>query len=110
VTFEETFRCSLGSNYQLEVQRYGAGDGIGAHTDLGTPEIRMVLNLNRGWTPNDGGIWVLASDSALKKQTYYLPSLSNTGFAFATHDSSFHSLSVYRGSEAFVLVLRIPRR
>lgn len=106
---EELFGCRLTLDAQLEIQRYEPGSGIGAHTDLGTPEVRYVINLNRSWKKEDGGIWILAQDSTLERQAKYLPSFSNTGFFFCTGKASFHAISQYFGRQMFVLVIRIPR-
>lgn len=58
-----------------------AGDGIAPHTDRQLPNVRVVLNVNRRWQMNDGGIWALSSDAALRQNTSYLPALSNTGLS-----------------------------
>ena len=107
--FEDIFECRLSNDFKLESHRYGNGAGIGAHTDALTPEVRCVLSLNRGWNASKGGIWVLASDSALQVNPTYLPSLSNTGFIFATAANSFHALSVCNDAAFFGLTIRIPR-
>lgn len=106
---EELFECRLGKEVQLEVHKYLAGDGIGPHTDSSRPEIRCVLNLNRSWRKEDGGIWILASDASLRTSAAFLPALSNTGFIFSTCDRSFHALSKYNGKEIYGLAICIPR-
>ena len=106
---EHIFECRLGDDFRLEVHRYEKGDGIGAHTDFLSPEVRCVLSLNREWDSRHGGVWVLASGSALQDSPVYIPSLSGTGFIFGTAINSFHALSVYSGNELFGLTIRIPR-
>jgi hypothetical protein len=106
---EEVFQCRLRKAPILELQRYTRGAGIGVHTDFGVEEVRCVVNLNRGWHLREGGVWVLACDSALSRDVEYLPSLSNTGFAFSTGRQSFHAFSRYAGSTAYGVVVRLPR-
>jgi hypothetical protein len=107
--FEELFACRLGSNLSIEIHKYCDGDGIGAHTDFGTPEVRFVLNLNRGWKVEDGRVWIIAADSTLRNHPVYLPSLNNTGFAFSSGVDSYHALSRSNGGVTFGVTLRIPR-
>lgn len=107
--FEQIFDCRLREGFRVELHRYGEGDGIGPHTDFGTPEIRMVLHVNRNWCKENGGVWVLAGDSALQDLPSYLPSLSNTGFAFSTGMCSFHALSRCSSCVLYGIVVRMPR-
>jgi hypothetical protein len=108
--FEESFNCRLATESLLEVHRYNNGDGIGAHTDFRTPELRCILSLNRGWRMEDGGIWVIAADSSLRDNKTYLPSISNTGFAFCTGPTSYHALSRHSTASMFGVTIRIPRQ
>lgn len=106
--FEQMFGCYLGSTIRLEIHRYTQGCGIGPHTDAGSPEVRCVVNLNRDWNRGDGGIWILSTDSALRHPVY-LPSMSNTGFVFATSVRTYHALSASAGGIAYGLTIRLPR-
>jgi len=110
--FEEAYGLRLSPKPGLEIHRYSEGCGIGPHTDAEPPELRHVICLNRGWHLERGGVWILASDSKLFEGKSYLPSLSNTGFAFPTSPRSFHALSTYRGVPIYCVTLRyqIERR
>ena len=105
---QETFKCYLSSNFRFELHRYTQGCGIGPHTDAQPSELRQVINLNRGWNQADGGVWILSSDSALQAHRTFLPSLSNTGFAFPTSRHSFHALCTYFGPPIYCITLRYP--
>jgi hypothetical protein len=107
---EEAFGCRLGANVLYEVQKYNVGDGIGSHTDFRAAEVRCVLNLNSGWSSEDGGVWILAGESSLQKDPTYLPPLSNTAYVFSTSEKSFHALSRRKRSVGYGLVIRIPRK
>lgn len=106
---EQIFQCNLGNCSELEVHKYSHGDGIAPHTDHQLAEVRVVLNINRGWHLDEGGVWVLATDPFLKTNTCYLPPLSRCGFCFSTNENTFHALSRYEGRELYCLVLRMPR-
>lgn len=107
--FERVFHSVLAPMFRLEVHRYGTGCGIGPHTDAAMPEVRYVVNLNRGWKFEDGAVWILASNSALQNKSSYLPSLSNTGFAFSTNLNTFHALTTYSGKPIYSLTLCFAR-
>lgn len=104
--FEEKYGLCLSQTCGLEIHRYSEGCGIGPHTDAEPPEFRQVVNLNRGWSLDRGGVWILASDSKLREGRSYLPALNNTGFAFPTSSRSFHALSTYRGTPIYCVTLR----
>ena len=55
--FEDLFKCHLGSQPQVEVHRYSDGDGIGAHTDFCTPEVRWdtILIADGAWNTEECG-------------------------------------------------------
>lgn len=108
-TLESIFCCQLKKTLQLEVHRYRPGHGIGPHTDASIPEIRCIVSYNRAWHADDGGVWILAADSALKLHKTYLPATSNTGFAFETGPTSYHALSICRDGVHYGLTLRFCR-
>lgn len=107
---EREFSCELERQVFLEVHRYVYGSTIGPHTDCLEPGVRCVLALNEGWDVRQGGVWVLATDSTMREQVTFLPSLDNSGFMFVTSPSSFHALSQYTGPAMYALTLRMPRR
>jgi hypothetical protein len=106
ITFERGFGSNLDDRIYLEVHRYEQGCGIGPHTDALTLEIRCIVNLNRSWRVESGGIWIIAADSALQLQRSYLPSTSNTGFAFPTSSTSYHALTTCRAGLSYGLTVR----
>ncbi len=90
----------------VDLHRYSPGTGVGVHTDRPTAEARFVLNLNRSWQQNQGGIWVLSARSDLKPPVHFLPPLHNTGFGFLTSAASYHALSERLVSIAYAVVFR----
>jgi Rps23 Pro-64 3,4-dihydroxylase Tpa1-like proline 4-hydroxylase len=105
---EDVIQRRLSLTFRTEIHRYSAGCGIGPHTDRDPCELRYVLSLNREWSPDDGGVWILSSDSSLREGRVLLPSLNNTGFMFQTAQNSFHALSNFHGNRIYALTLRIP--
>jgi hypothetical protein len=86
-------RLDLSAQARLAVHRYDENAIIGFHTDLARRrEVRFVLNLNAGWRPSDGGVWVLSKAPDLGRAVF-LPPLTNTGFAFEVSAESFHALT-----------------
>jgi len=108
VALEHIFGVRLEALPRLEIHRYTQDCGIGPHTDAGLPEVRVVVNLNRNWNRSDGGIWILSTDSALRLPAY-LPSISNTGFAFATSIQTYHALSILENGITYGLTIRFSR-
>jgi hypothetical protein len=107
--FAMHFGCRMDDTYRLEIHRYIHGCGIGFHTDAAAPEVRFVMNLNRGWSQADGGIWILRSERESSNDRHYLPSLSNTGFAFSTSKSTYHALSTRGDKLMYGITLRAGR-
>jgi hypothetical protein len=108
--FEQMFDCDLSTPILLDIHRYVEGCGLGPHTDAPCNEVRCVLNINRHWEAKDGAVWVIASDSRLISNRSFLPSMSNTGFAFPTGLNSFHALATCLGGVKYSLVARFSRR
>jgi hypothetical protein len=107
--FEDVFSCRLDCAVRFEIHRYGFGCGIGPHTDAPSKDVRCLINLNAGWNAKDGGIWIMAADSALAQHRSYVPSLSNAGFAFPTSETSYHALSIRHAGVHYGITSRFLR-
>lgn len=111
---ENVIRCYLGKNLsaslgreaEVDIHQYLPKTGVGVHTDGPAREARFVLNLNRGWYPDQGGVWILSENSDLKQPVSYIPPLHNTGFGFLTTAGSYHALSQRFSSTSYALVFR----
>ncbi len=104
---ERHLKTSLSSDVSCDVHRYDKDSSISFHTDESVRDVRFVLNLNRGWTLSDGGVWALSSEPELAS-SIFLPPLSNTGFAFAAGRNTFHALSRRSGVPSYGVVTRYP--
>ena len=100
---ERLLKKSLSSEASLTVHMYEENSAIGFHTDQAFSDVRFVLNLNRSWTFEDGGVWTLSNEPTLEA-ALFLPPLSNTGFAFATRSNTFHALSRRSRNRSYAVV------
>ena len=96
-------RISRGGKVRISAHRYRPGDGIGPHTDAGVHAYRFILNLNRGWSPEDGGMWLLSDNARLTEPVLIAPK-NNSGFGFATGPRTFHALAERSASEAYSVI------
>lgn len=106
VYLETYLDTSLTQKAIIEPHQYLPGTGIGVHTDGSVEEARFVLNLNREWRSDQGGVWILSRGSDLKPPVIYLPPIHNTGFGFMTAKASYHALSERFSAVAYTLVFR----
>lgn len=106
---EASLGCALAAEPQFEIHRYRKNDGIGPHTDARCPEVRVVININSGWSSSQGGVWVLATESTMTSGRHLLPAICNTAFAFATSSRTFHALSVRRSGVSYGITIRFAR-
>ena len=81
------------NEFQVSVQRFVPGHTIAVHTDRDEHATRLIVNLNRSWWAQDGGVWILSADSDLKGNRRLVPPVHNAAFAFTTGPNSFHALS-----------------
>jgi hypothetical protein len=107
---ENSLGLSLSQASSFEIHRYSIGDGIGPHTDARDQEVRCILNLNSGWSSEQGNVWVFSSDSALSTNRALLPSINNTAYTFATDPTSYHALSVRRYGVGYAVTIRFRRK
>jgi len=92
----------------LDLHKYVSHSGIGFHTDCGVQEVRLIINLNRGWSPIEGGLWALAGSKKNLNRPTYIPPISNSGFCFRPSRYSFHGLTTRRKSNSYAIVCRYP--
>lgn len=105
---EDALRVNLPVPARFAAQKYLRGAGVGPHTDSGVSAARFVLNLNRRWTPNDGGIWLLADNSQFLPEPEFVVPVNNSGFGFVPGRNTYHALSERNSSEAYAIVFEFP--
>lgn len=103
---QRTFGLGPLSQVDVFVHRYSRTDFIGPHTDEATEEIRVVVFLNREWSPRQGG-YLVFPDRVDLESSVCVPPVNNTGVAFMTGKQSEHAVTTMGGSgRQFSLVLR----
>jgi hypothetical protein len=88
-----------------------SGQTIRIHNDfIGSDEThRLLIQLNAGWTTNQGGLLMLfSSDAPESLQSVLLPT-HGSGFAFEISPISFHAVSSINTGERYTLVYTFRR-
>ena len=92
----------------VEAHRSTMRDDIGLHTDADVSELRLMLNLNAGWTPSQGGVLQLQDSPGRPcRRVRYRP-LHNSATAFRTASDSYHRVSSVLEDERYTLLYRFP--
>jgi hypothetical protein len=107
---ENSLQIPLSNPLYFGVQKYAQHSGISSHTDADVKAVRFILNLNRGWSPRDGGIWLLAENYELWPDPEFVIPKNNFGFAFVPGTQTFHALSERISSESYAIILEFPWR
>ena len=85
--------------------RYAHHAGIGPHTDAEDLECRVVFNLNRGWVPRNGGIWLLSTTRTLSASRRCIAPHHDTGFAFITAEKTFHAMTNVADANLYAIII-----
>ena len=88
-------RLPLSEDLRLTIQRMEPGQYAEPHTDrplVGYEAARLIVQLTRNWTPEDGGALHLHPDEAGAETRLRRGATRNTGFGFVMGPRSFHSV------------------
>lgn len=110
VELEDALHLDLYTPVRFGTQKYTPGSGVGPHTDSEVRAARFILNLNRGWSPSDGGIWLLSNNDQLLPEPEFIAPANNSGFAFVPAKDTYHALSERSSAESYALILEFPLR
>ena len=90
----------------VSAHRLSAGQTIRVHNDyLGSEEThRLILQFNRGWTLDNGGLLMLFCSENAEDVHSVLRPVHGSGFAFGISPQSFHAVSTIRSGERYTLV------
>jgi hypothetical protein len=86
----------LSDHIEITAQRMEPGQQIGIHSDrplVGFEIARLVVQLNRDWKPEHGGVLELFSEPEGRPLIRVLPRY-NMGFGFMLHADSHHSVTL----------------
>lgn len=98
----------LGARELIEVtaHRMVAGQTIRIHNDFrpGGETHRLLIQLNRGWADNQGGLLMLFGSGRVEDVQRVIRPVHGSGFGFRISETSFHAVSTLTGGERFTLV------
>ena len=103
---EEIFGTRLADNIDCNAHKLISGQTIRVHNDFipGKESHRLVIQLNRGWNPSDGGLLLLFnSDDPRDVHKVFAP-LNDSCLAFRISPSSNHAVSTIHSGERYSVV------
>lgn len=109
---EKAFSTPLASRIDITAHKLIPGQRIRIHNDYipGQESHRILIQLNRGWTQDDGGILMFfESDNACDIHSAFLPT-HNTSVAFEISPKSLHAVSKINSGERYTIVMSFYRR
>jgi Rps23 Pro-64 3,4-dihydroxylase Tpa1-like proline 4-hydroxylase len=87
------------------------GYRMGVHNDyLGGEEThRLVIQINEGWTPGNGGYLMLFNSAAAQDVAKVVQPLNNSGIGFEISEHSYHAVSTVHNFTRYTLVYTFAR-
>jgi Rps23 Pro-64 3,4-dihydroxylase Tpa1-like proline 4-hydroxylase len=91
---------------EITAHKLVAGQTIKVHNDFlgGQETYRLLVQLNRGWQDEQGGLLMLFSGPSADNVQRVIRPLHGSAFAFAITPRSFHAVSTVRSGERYTLV------
>ena len=91
---------------EVTAHRMLPGQTIRIHNDYraGGETHRVLIQLNRGWRDNNGGLLMLFGSEDASDVRRVLRPAHGSGFGFRISERSFHAVSTIRAGERFTLV------
>lgn len=102
----DLFGTQLGSRVDIAAHKLVSGQRIRLHNDFnaGQESHRLLIQLNRGWTDDDGGLLMLFNSSDPSDIHKVFRPIHNTALAFAVSPGSNHAVSTVHANHRFTLV------
>ncbi|WP_455233713.1 cyclophane-containing peptide 2OG-Fe(II) oxygenase YhhC [Geopseudomonas aromaticivorans] len=106
-SIQEVFNVNLSEKVDIAAHKLIERQVIKIHNDFipGQESHRVLIQLNRGWTEENGGILMLFSGNNPERLTNAFLPLHNTAFAFEISSKSFHAVSSINSGERFTIVI-----
>jgi Rps23 Pro-64 3,4-dihydroxylase Tpa1-like proline 4-hydroxylase len=100
------FDAKLSSRVDIAAHRLTVGQRIRLHNDYiaGKESHRVLVQLNRGWTTDNGGLLMLFNSSDPADIHKIFRPVHNTAIAFAISPNSNHAVSTIQHGDRFTLV------
>lgn len=103
------FDVEVAARVDVTAHRLKAGQRIGVHTDHGeVPQShRLLVQLNRGWTPSQGGLLMMfgeppSSVDSWMPERAYLP-VHGSSVCFEVSSKSWHAVSAVSSGDRYTL-------
>jgi Rps23 Pro-64 3,4-dihydroxylase Tpa1-like proline 4-hydroxylase len=103
---EDIFCTRLGARVEIVAHKLIPGQRIRLHNDFiaGEESHRFLVQFNRGWTDDDGGLLLIFSSADPSDLHTIFRPVHNTAVAFGISSKSFHAVSLVRNKQRFTLV------
>jgi Rps23 Pro-64 3,4-dihydroxylase Tpa1-like proline 4-hydroxylase len=103
---ETLLGAELGDRIDATVHKLVPGQRIRVHNDFipGQETHRILIQLNRGWEEESGGILMLFTGENPKTLTRLIVPKNCSAFGFAISPRSYHAVSTVHSGERFTLV------
>jgi len=103
---ESTFSVTLTDRVDLTAHKLLQGQTIRIHNDFipGAETHRILIQLNSGWSDNNGGLLIFFNSDNPTDINRALRPLHNSCVAFAIGPNSLHAVSTISASERYTLV------
>ncbi|MBN6716022.1 2OG-Fe(II) oxygenase [Pseudomonas capsici] len=103
---EKIFRVNLSERIDITAHKLIGSQVIKIHNDFIPKQEthRVLIQLNRGWTEENGGILMIFSDRTPESLSSAFLPLHNTAFAFEISPRSFHAVSAINSGKRFTIV------
>lgn len=104
---ETKFEADLDERIDITAHKLTAGQRIRIHNDFipGEESHRLLIQLNRGWSDDNGGALVFFNSEDPRDVHRMLRPVHNTGVLFEISPSSLHAVTPISAGERFTLVL-----
>jgi len=91
---------------EITAHKLVAGQTIKVHNDflIGGETYRLLIQLNRGWLDDQGGMLMLFSSSSSDDVRRVIRPLHRSAFAFGITPHSFHAVSTIYSGERYTIV------
>ena len=100
------FKTQFTEQVDITAHKLVRGQRIRIHNDFipGKETHRLLLQLNREWTEDDGGLLLILADPHPESASYLFQPQHRLGFGFAISRDSYHAVSKVNSGERFTLV------
>lgn len=108
---ERHFNASLSDRPHVLIQKMTSGQGINTHNDWTPdgPTHRFIVQLNRGWTAAQGGLFTLLTKPGNSPFQALLPAHCS-GLGFEISERSYHAVTPVTDGERYSIVFSYEAR